>query len=401
MFLLIGFAANMELKNRKGESASQDAVNVQAVTIPSPPPEIPSPPPSAFTPPPMRNQEPPKPIPQPDRIATRPIATPIPTPTPLVQPSPALTRPSVSPTPNPLASNRPTPNPVLTAKPTPIPSLTPEQQKVVREQVAKTALLDVMKKQGLEVDESYVPPNGMTNEEMLKMLSPEEQKKLDDAVDAYNKSVFDKFNPTVVATPNPNATPGPNASQDPNASPAPNNPGDPNGDPNGTNTGLFSSPNTDRAINNIDRNNDLDYANPSANPFGKPTLNNNGVDKNNNLPFSGNPLDEGEQDLDRNFEKEFSKPLSLPKASPPPMQLPDYRSTDQGFVFEYDRRSFSLILPNENSPQKQLLVNHYLKTRPRDSSLSFELIWKLEWESNSNLLIEAVIRRYEEIKKQG
>ncbi len=383
------------MKPRQGQSESQAAISVQAVTIPTPPPASPE---NTFTPPPTVNQEPPKPIPQPDPVAPRPISTPIPRNTPIPTPTPQASTPAMTPratpTPNPLASSRPTPNPAMSAVPTPPPSLTPEQQKQVREQIAKSSLIDVMKKQGLEVDENYVPPNGTTYEEMLKLLSPEEQAKLDAAVAAYNKSVFDKFNPTLVATPNPNATP------DPNASANSNNPGDPNGDPNGTGSGIFNNSDPNREINNIDRKvNEFDPAlvDPSSNPFGKPNLNSNGID--NNVPFSGNPLDDSERELERGIDVPTS--LSNPRPSPTPIPLPDFRATATGWTFPYDGRSFAVTIPDGIEEGQSILINSLVKTRPRDTSKSFELIWKLQWESNTNLLIKAVIDEYEIRKKNG
>lgn len=365
----------MELKNRKGESASQNAVSVQAVTIPSPPPEIPSPPPSAFTPPPMRNQEPPKPISQPDRIATRPISTPIPrntpipTPTPRVQPTPAMTRPSASPSTGLRPSPSPTP-PVL-ANPTATPTPTAEQVKAFREMEAKqlyqkqmTSIAQGDKEVEKMIQEDLKDPNYLEKhgykswEEAAVANSPDALKALDSAALAYNQG---KFNPTVVDNSNSNPTSDPSTSPSANLSPEPMSsqpPGDPDGDPDGTGNGGWSD-------------------GPSKAPWAPE-----------------DPVSTAENKINKDYDPEEYKV----GPSSPPIKVPEFKVTLFGVAFEYEGRSFSVFKPNENEPRVK--VNHYEK-RATNQTKGFFMDWEAAWEGDTNAFIKAIIERYLLLKQLG
>lgn len=377
--LLLFIASGSSLPAKKAHHKDMTAIKVAPVNLPPSKPPSEEPPPESQTPP-----------------STPPSSqawTPPPTPKPKDKPKDKpITRPNSSPKPQ--ITPIPTPTPSILATPR-----VPTQEEIAKkkEELAKKVLTDYLKKEKLEEffdlkDKNLLAQKGYKSyEDWVKDLSPEYQAQLKKESEAYWASRFGANRDTGFAentSSSSSASPSPNTSEDP-ASPGPEVSGDPNGDPNGTGKGGgFNLP----GLNfNLNINNKFDEFDPLTNPNLK-----NLTDKD----IETDPLKNAENGLnDKQLnDKDFKLKIQPPTASANPLKI-DYKENTFGLLFFHDGYDFRANYPTEMSPK--LTVSYYPHgSRPQETSQGFELDWVVEWATNKNSLVAAVVAQYEALKKE-
>jgi hypothetical protein len=201
--VLVAFAGNMKFHRMSADnSKTQEAIQVETLSLPPPSAEPPSPPPSQTIPPAPASRKPP----EPDQLVRKPKATP----TPSARPTPALAAtPKPSPSagmPTPVPSPSPSNPSDLTPTPTPVPTqLADLPEKEVK---FKKAMQDFFKAQDMDVPDEL--PHGFKSwEEYEKFLTDGEgfEKKALDLMKLPENTQGSEQSGSSPSSPNPESTP--------------------------------------------------------------------------------------------------------------------------------------------------------------------------------------------------